>query len=46
MAARIRTLNFLPEVFRTPTNAQFLGATLDQVVAQPNTMRIQGYYLV
>ena len=43
MAARIRTLNFLPEVFRTPTNAQFLGATLDQVVDQPNTMRIQGY---
>jgi len=43
MAARIRTLNFLPEVFRTPTNAQFLGATLDQLVDQPNTMRIQGY---
>lgn len=43
MAARIRTLNFLPEVFRTPTNAQFLGATLDQIVDQPNTMRVQGY---
>jgi hypothetical protein len=43
MAARIRTLNFLPEVFKTPTNAQFLGATLDQIVDQPNTMRIQGY---
>lgn len=43
MAARIRTLNFLPEVFRTPTNAQFLGATLDQLVDQPNTMRIEGY---
>ena len=43
MAARIRTLNFLPEVFQTPTNAQFLGATLDQLVDQPNTMRIQGY---
>jgi len=43
MAARIRTFNFLPEVFRTPTNAQFLGATLDQIVDQPNTMRIQGY---
>jgi hypothetical protein len=43
MAARIRTLNFLPEIFQTPTNAQFLGATLDQVVDQPNTMRIEGY---
>jgi len=43
MATRIRTLNFLPEVFQTPTNAQFLGATLDQIVDQPNTMQIQGY---
>ncbi len=43
MAARIRTLNFLPEIFQTPTNSQFLGATLDQIVEQPNTMRIEGY---
>jgi len=43
MAARIRTLNFLPDIFQTPTNAQFLGATLDQIVDQPNTMRIEGY---
>ena len=43
MAARIRTLNFLPEIFQTPTNAQFLGATLDQIVDQPNIMRIEGY---
>ena len=43
MAARIRTLNFLPEVFQTVTNAQFLSATLDQIVDQPNTMPIEGY---
>ena len=43
MAARIRTLNFLPEIFQTPTNSQFLGATLDQIVDQPNTMKIEGY---
>ena len=43
MAARIRTLNFLPEIFQTPTNSQFLGATLDQIVSQPNTMQIEGY---
>ena len=43
MAARIRTLNFLPDIFQTPTNAQFLGATLDQIVGQPNTMKIEGY---
>ncbi len=43
MAARIRTLNFLPEIFQTLTNSQFLGATLDQIVVQPNTMKIEGY---
>jgi hypothetical protein len=43
MATRIRTLNFLPEIFQTPTNAQFLNATLDQLVAQPNFKRIEGY---
>jgi hypothetical protein len=40
---RIRTLNFLPEVFHTPTNAQFLNATLDQLVNPPVTQKIQGY---
>lgn len=40
---RIRTLNFLPEIFKTPSNAQFLRATLDQIVDQPNTRVIQGF---
>jgi len=40
---RVRTLTFLPEIFQTPTNAQFLGATLDQLVNPPQTKRIQGY---
>ena len=43
MASRIRTLDFLPEIFKTTTNAQFLAATLDQLVAQPNNKKIQGY---
>ena len=43
MATRIRTLNFLPEIFKTTTNSQFLQATLDQLVAQPSTKRIEGY---
>ena len=43
MASRIRTLDFLPEIFKTTTNAQFLAATLDQLVAQPNIKKIQGY---
>jgi hypothetical protein len=41
--ARIRTLNFLPEVFQTPINKQFLSATLDQIVNDPITTRVQGY---
>jgi len=40
---RIRTLNFLPEIFQTPTNAQFLNATLDQLVNGPAIEKIQGY---
>ncbi len=43
MATRIRTLNFLPEIFKTSTNAQFLRATLDQIVDQPNLKTIQGF---
>lgn len=41
--ARIRTLQFLPEIFQTATNAEFLAATLDQIVSSPSTQRIQGY---
>mgnify|MGYP003630375125 FL=1 len=41
--ARIRTLQFLPEIFKTSTNAQFLGATLDQLVNNPATTKLQGY---
>jgi hypothetical protein len=39
----IRTLNFLPEVFRTPTNQKFLNATLDQLVSEPKFKKINGY---
>ena len=41
--SRIRTLEFLPSIFQTPTNSQFLGATLDQLVNPPVTKTIQGY---
>jgi hypothetical protein len=41
--ARVRTLNFLPEIFQTPTNAEFLSATLDQLVSNPVTAKVQGY---
>jgi hypothetical protein len=41
--SRIRTLEFLPSIFQTPTNRQFLGATLDQLVNPPVTTTIQGF---
>ena len=41
--SRIRTLNFLPDIFQTSPNSEFLSATLDQVVNPPNTQKIQGY---
>lgn len=40
---RIRTLEFLPSIFQTPTNSQFLGATLDQLVNPPVTKKLDGY---
>ena len=43
MVSRVRTINFLPDIFRTPSNEQFLSATLDQLTSQPKTMKIQGY---
>ena len=39
----IKTINFLPSVFRTDTNQKFLNATLDQLVTPPNLQRINGY---
>jgi len=43
MVSRVRTINFLPDIFRTPANEQFLSATLDQLTSQPKTMKVQGY---
>jgi hypothetical protein len=42
MATR-RTVDLLPEIFRTDTNKKFLGATLDQLTQEPNFKRAQGY---
>lgn len=41
--AATRTLDFLPEIFRTDTNQKFLSATLDQLVQEPQIKRINGY---
>ena len=41
MAAR--TVDFLPEIFQTPTNRQFLAATLDQLTQEPRLAKRQGF---
>jgi hypothetical protein len=38
-----RTVDLLPEIFRTGTNRKFLAATLDQLTQEPNVNRTQGY---
>lgn len=41
--SRVRTVDFLPEIFQTPTNRQVLGATLDQLTQEPKFEKTQGY---
>ena len=41
--SNIKTINLLPEVFRTDTNQKFLNATLDQLVSQPDFTKVNGY---
>lgn len=41
--ARVRSVEFLPEIFQTATNKQFLSATLDQLVQEPAFTNIQGF---
>ena len=38
-----RTLNFLPEIFRTDANKKFLAATVDQLISEPNFKKVNGY---
>lgn len=41
--ANIRSVNLLPQVFRTDTNKKFLNATIDQLVSRPDLLKINGY---
>ncbi len=43
MVTKVRTIDFLPEIFRTETNRQFLAATLDQLTQNQNIIPVQGY---
>lgn len=43
MVNKIRTVDFLPEIFRTHTNRQFLRASLDVLTDQPQLNRVEGF---
>jgi hypothetical protein len=38
-----KSSEFLPSVFRTPTNQRLLNATVDQLIQEPNLKKIYGY---
>jgi hypothetical protein len=39
----IKSINLLPEIFRTGKNSKFLTSTIDQLIQQPDLERIDGY---
>ena len=41
--ARVRSVDFLPEIFQTDANRQFLAATLDQLIQEPKFKKTQGF---
>ena len=41
--ATYRTIDFLPEIFQTPANKQYLAATLEQLTQEPQFTKTQGY---
>lgn len=43
MVTQIRNLDFLPEIFRTKPNEQFLSQTLDVLTSKPDLTRVEGF---
>ena len=41
--ATVRSVDFLPEIFQTDANKQFLRATLDQLIQEPSFRKTQGF---
>jgi hypothetical protein len=41
--ATVRSVDFLPEIFQTDANKQFLAATLDQLTQEPKFKKTQGF---
>ena len=42
-SSQISSVDFLPEIFQTPVNKQFLAATLDQLIQEPQFKTTQGF---
>ena len=42
-STQISTVDFLPQIFQTPVNKQFLAATLDQLIQEPQFQQTQGF---
>jgi hypothetical protein len=40
---QVRSVEFLPEIFQTPINEQFLSATLDQLIQNPRFSQTEGF---
>lgn len=43
MVNKVRTLDFLPEIFKTENNREFLRASLDVLTSQPDFRRVEGF---
>jgi hypothetical protein len=39
----VRSVDFLPEIFQTDANRQFLAATLDQLIQEPKFKKTEGF---
>ena len=43
MASKRKSVNFLPQVFRTHSNERFLSATMDPLIQEPSLKKMFGY---
>jgi hypothetical protein len=41
--ASIKSINFLPQIFRSDPNNKFIAATVDQLTSEPDFVKLSGY---
>ena len=41
--ASIKSINFLPQIFRSDPNQKFIAATVDQLTSEPDFVKMSGY---